>query len=137
MKKPQKRRYRLAADPEARTMVREQFGILSQTKEWKITESVMMTKQNLTTYVASLGFVSKLTENMVEYIVKAVPKLTFKRFFKFLVEGMISACPYVSPGIMCAFCRCRSRSASQFTQAARTGCTSPKFSPTSTTPPGA
>ena len=90
-----KQRYKFINNADAKVMALEQFGVLSQKKEWQITESVVLTKQTLSTYFVSLGYQSRITDNIIEYVLKAAPKLTFKAYFKLLAEGIISTCPYV------------------------------------------
>lgn len=76
-------------------MAREQFAALAQRKEWQVTESVALTRQNIAAHFLLRGYVSRLTENVAEYIMRVVPKLTFKSFFRLLAEGLISGCSQV------------------------------------------
>eukprot|EP01022_Parablepharisma_sp_SALTPOND_P017328 TRINITY_DN27439_c0_g1_i1.p2 TRINITY_DN27439_c0_g1~~TRINITY_DN27439_c0_g1_i1.p2 ORF type:complete len:624 (+),score=41.77 TRINITY_DN27439_c0_g1_i1:8773-10644(+) len=98
-KKLRKTLYKFVNNPEAKQMAREHFAMLAQVKEWQITESITLSKTDFTDYFSSMGFHSTLTENIAEYIVKAVPKLSFKGYYKFLAEGLISTCPYVQKQI--------------------------------------
>jgi len=92
---------KFANNPEVKQMILEQFASISQMKEWQITESVILTKQQIMDFLLKIECSSqKLAENIAEYVVRVIPtKLSFKGFHKFLTEGVISTNPYVQKQI--------------------------------------
>jgi len=88
MKKPQ---YKFANNIAARELIHEQFAVLAQVKEIHINKSTTLTKENILNHFYSFGYQrSIIINNIAEYVVKAIPQLSFKDFYKFLIEGLLS-----------------------------------------------
>lgn len=81
----------LGKNPEVHQMAREYFAILAQMNEWQLNEFTTLERENFAKYFASIGCQdSMLIENAIEYVVRAVPKLSFSCYYRFLVEGLMS-----------------------------------------------
>lgn len=83
-------RLKLLNNPHMKSMAHEQFAKMAQKKESQISETIILSKLNLTTHFAKIGFSCRITELLTEYLVKAVTKMSFKEYYKFLVEGLLS-----------------------------------------------
>lgn len=76
-----------------REMAHEQFAVLAEMKESQINDFTVLTKANLTSHFHSLGFhKSLILDNVADYLVKVIPKLNFKGYYRFLNEGLLSNC---------------------------------------------
>ena len=96
--KLKKKLYKLVNNLEAKQMAREQFAALAHIKENQIAESIILTKANIMDYMIEClkhPASSKIIENIADYVIKAIPKASFKEYFKFLAEGLISTSPFI------------------------------------------
>jgi len=83
--------FKFSKSIEVHQMVREHFAILVQMNEWELNESTILERGNFVAYFSSIGCKdSMLIESVIDYVIRAVPKLSLNCYCRFLIEGLLS-----------------------------------------------